>query len=334
MKLFFVVGTGRCGTQMLRNVLNTWENVVILPETHFIVTLYDKYELKKINCNDFLEVVTNIYGASGVKWIDVIINSSKRNIENYKKDFEGYIINKNISGNIRNFVEAFYEFLYGEDLIFGDKTPHYGTNLSIINKIWPEAKIIHLIRDGVDSAHSMLGHQGFAKYINGQVKPKDLDRVMYKGKQVGCPDYKPTMSQALRFWENVILVTQNELKCIKDQNKLEVKYEDIVFFPGQEISKIATFLEIDDNKKLLNRAISIPRPFPENRQVKKFGKEEYDDYLLQIKETMKLYNYPYHFNADRGLAGILREWYRGRYYYLLLLKKNIIKFIKIIIGKV
>mgnify|MGYP006449510867 CR=1 FL=1 len=51
--VFFIVGTGRCGTQMLRNILNVWPDVVILPETHFIIKLYDKYKLTNIDASFF-----------------------------------------------------------------------------------------------------------------------------------------------------------------------------------------------------------------------------------------------------------------------------------------
>ncbi|MGM0519942.1 MAG: sulfotransferase family protein [Campylobacterota bacterium] len=332
-KLFFIVGTGRCGTQMLRNILNVWNDVIILPETHFIVTLYDKYKLEEISCNDFFEVFDNIYGASGHKWVDVILGSSQRCLDTYKSDFGEYVKKEKIVGNIKDYTEAFFEFLYGKDFIFGDKTPHYGTNLDIIIKIWPDAKIIHLMRDGVDSAHSMLGHEGFVKNINGQVKPKDLDRMMYKGVQVNYSNEKISINQALQFWENVILETDKGFQNIKSKNRLEVKYEDIVFYPAKEISKIAEFLDIEDDKKALNKAITIPRAFPEKHQVKKLSDEEYEKCYVQIKETMQEFGYPYKVDIERSFLETLQELYRGRYNYMLSAKKSLRIFIKKLIGR-
>lgn len=334
MKLFFIVGTGRCGTQMLRNVLNKWTNVVVIPETHFIVTLYDNFGLKPINVQDFLKVVDNVYSVRGDKWVKVIFKKgTDRNYATYKKDFADYVSQNNINGNIKDFTESFFRFLYGNYYIIGDKTPHYGTNLSIIRRIWPDAKIIHLVRDGVYSAHSMLDHLGFIKNINGKVKPKDLDRITYYGKNNNFSSEKPTMAKAILFWHDVINCIFDELKTTEQENILQSRYEDIIYRPKEEIIKIAEFLNINDDKKALSRAIGVPRPFPEKQQLNKLNYKDYIEYYRMIKETMTRLGYPYESDIQRGIFGKLQEFYRGRYYYIHNFQRNLKKIAKQIIGK-
>jgi hypothetical protein len=331
--IFFIVGTGRCGTQMLRNVLNCWPNVVILPETHFIISLYDCYKLREITATEFLEVVDNVYGASGSKWSEVILSSSKRSYHNYQTQFINYIDENKIKGNIQIFIDTFYEFLYGKGKIFGDKTPHYGTNLTIIREIWPHAKAIHLIRDGLDCAHSMLGHPGFIRYINEKISPKDLDRVMYRRNLYKESHIKPTMEDAIHFWDSVINETQIELDLMSQSDVLQVMYEDIVFRPVEEIKKISYFLQIENDEKSLNKAIAIPRPFPERHQIKKLTDQDYQKYYPLIHKKMNFYGYPYKIEITRDLVGVCKEFYRGRFCYALQLKNKFKATFKAIVGK-
>jgi hypothetical protein len=277
---------------MLRNILNSWDNIVVLPETHFIVPLYDKYELRGISVEDFLSVVNSVYGSSGQPWVEVIVRSANKEVLNYREQFVEYVGLNNIKGNIKNYIEAFYEFLYGKGFIFGDKTPHYGTTLNIINAIWPNAKIIHLVRDGVYSSYSMLKHNGFRKNINGMVSPCDLERVIYAGGQSTFSSKEPSMENALMFCKDVIETMQCELENIKPEYKLKLKYEDIIFNSVEEITRVSQFLGVDSERGALKKAVTIPRPFPQRHQVKKVSEKEYSDYYHIIEPTMKKFGYP------------------------------------------
>jgi hypothetical protein len=238
-----------------------------------------------------------------------------------------------IKGSIRVFIDAFYDFLYGKGKIFGDKTPHYGTNFTIIKKIWPQAKAIHLVRDGVDCAHSMLGHPGFIRYIAEDISVKDLDRVMYKRPSYQPSSVKPSMEQAMAFWDSVIRETRHELHDIPNDDVLEVKYEDIVFTPAKEITAISHFLHIENDTHSLQKAITIPRPFPEKHQVKKLSEKNYQKYYSLTQEMMGFYGYPYTSVVTRNFYGVFKEIYRGRYSYLIQFKKTLIRLMKTAIGK-
>src|SRR5262249_13057817 len=45
--------------------------------------------------------------------------------------------------------------------LMGDKTPCYGLHMPLLQGLWPDAKFIHIIRDGRDVALSMSKHPGF-----------------------------------------------------------------------------------------------------------------------------------------------------------------------------
>ena len=78
----FIVGTGRCGTQMLRNILNCNSAIRVLPETHFIPTLYDKFGLEEISYDDFYEVISETYGSTGSRCILPILRDAGKSMKN------------------------------------------------------------------------------------------------------------------------------------------------------------------------------------------------------------------------------------------------------------
>jgi len=264
---------------MLRNILKKWGNIRILPETHFIVPLYNRYGTKDISLEQFIEVVDNIYSQGGRKFIYGILVDAKMPYDNYKSGFQNFVIERKLGGNVRDFTEAFFEFLYGDNFIFGDKTPHYGIHASILKELWAAAKFIQIYRDGVDVAHSMLGHGGFVKLISRNIAPEDIDEYMYGKEMTIAAARSINIEESLPYWESAILGTEKGLLPFDENSDyIKVKYEDIVFKPVDEITKIANFLGIDHDMKTLKYAITIPRPFPEKHAVKKLKEDENDSY--------------------------------------------------------
>ena len=293
--IFFIVGTGRCGTQMLRKLLSSYDNVVILPETHFIIPLYEKYKLNKINCENFLEVIDNVYSATGEKWIKVILRSAKKNYDDYKKNYKKFVKFHNIQGSIKDFTEAFYYFLYGNKYLIGDKTPHYGANLEIILKIWPNAKIINLQRDGIDTALSMRRHPAFIKDINGKINFKDIGKIKLHNLEKNFSNKVPTIKDALLFWKKSINQIDNSIKISRKSYSLkllEIKYEDLICNTHRTFNLIIDYLGLQKNNFLLLKVVCKIKPFSSYKNSSKII-TDYQQLYNIVKFEMKNHNYPY-----------------------------------------
>lgn len=316
--IHFIVGTGRCGTQLLMKILNCHPKIQVVPETHFIPTLYDKFGTNEISFGDFCGVVDNFIGSNGDKWIKVLLRSANKSYDGFWSQFKGYCDEKSFTFDIKGFTEKLLIFLYGEEKIFIDKTPHYGIEACLLKRIWPEAKVIHLMRDGVDCALSMTKHPGFIYFINGKVPPKQIGRIMYFGKQLEYSSKTPSLEEALLFWEKLFLMINAEIKRIsKQEDVLEIRYEDIITDPSKLIPHIINFVDHNlMNGKYVKRAVCIPRPFPEKRQIGKLPEKEYENYRRIVIRGMELGGYPYSVSPKRGFSGWIKECYRGRYYYL------------------
>jgi hypothetical protein len=319
--IFFIVGTGRCGTQMLRNLLSSYNNIAILPETHFITPLYKKHKLNKINCEEFLEVIDNVYSAAGEKWIKVILRSAKKNYFDYKKKFKNFVKFHNVQGSIKDFIEAFYYFLYGNKYLIGDKTPHYGANLEIILEIWPNAKIINLQRDGINTALSMQRHPAFIKDINGKINFKDIGIIKSYNIERNFSNKTPTKEDALLFWKKSINQIDKSIEASRKLHSLkilEIKYEDLIYDTKKTFNLIIDHLGLKKNNFLLLKTVCKIKPFASYKNSSRISIDHYKKLYNIVKFEMKNHNYPYLINKKNNFFyEILRT---AGYYFFSLLK--------------
>lgn len=106
---------------------------------------------------------------------------------------------------------------------WGDKTPANVNLLWPINQIFPDAKFIHMLRDGVDVALSWKKH-GY--YGNDIVKPA-------------------------KRWVEAIKSVEN-FRTKHSDHLIEVRYENLVENPYKETKTINNFLNISFEKKVFN----------------------------------------------------------------------------------
>ncbi len=199
----FVVGATRSGTTLLRLMLDSHPELAIPLETHFVPDLIDA-------AGDLTR------GASAERLADVMI--SHRRWGDFRLD----------AGELRerlqrlerpdpgNAARAFYA-LYAEHQgkpRWGDKTPGYGKHMQKIEEALPEARFVHLIRDGRDVALSIL-NQSFG--------PSSVEKAAEK-------------------WKYRIEMGRNEARGLS--HYLEVRYEDLVLDTERTLRGICEFCEL------------------------------------------------------------------------------------------
>src|SRR5919108_2531245 len=140
----FIVGATRSGTTLLRLMLDAHPEMAIPSETHFIPDLIKAYRLESTSPERLAEVVT-----SHRRWGDFHLDAAEL-LERFRA------IDPLTPGDA---IRAFFE-LYAEregKARWGDKTPGYVREMHRIESVLPEARFVHLIRDGRDVALSVLG---------------------------------------------------------------------------------------------------------------------------------------------------------------------------------
>lgn len=290
-QMFFIVGTGRCGTKMLRSMLVVHPQIRVMIETHFYPVLFDRIGTRSTSFAEFFQIVWDHISSKGERWIEVVVSSEGKSLE----DFRAFVAeekSRNVSREIAGHVRVLAEFLYGQGAyILGDKTPHYGLHPVELDKLFPHCKFINLKRNGVLAARSMVSHPGFVKAINGRQPMDQIVRSHYRGQLAGFPSDPVSIEQAAQFWEKLVVATEAQLSKLDRHRVFEVFYEDLLSQPALVLARIGQFLGVEGNMDWLSVARRIPRPLALRRMVNRLPQEEYLSVFKLLGETGKKYGY-------------------------------------------
>ncbi len=209
----FIVGTGRCGTTLLRLMLDAHPEVAVPPETHFIPAALRACRRSLRPRRAFLKAVT---GAPFWRDHHLEERELRRRVEALTPFGAGEAL------------RAFYR-LYAEGrgkTRWGDKTPFYVLHMRDIQDALPEARFIHLIRDGRDVALSFRG--------------------LWFG-----PD---SVSEAAERWVSWIEAARRQAPALAGY--LEVRYEDLVVRTEATLKTVCDFIGLRWDAAMLDYHLS------------------------------------------------------------------------------
>jgi len=219
-----IVGVPRSGTTLLRFMLDSHPEMAIPPETGFIPLLNSLNESNNDDLRkEFFQLLTNF--------------SSWQDFEIDKEIFWGKLSQCN-PFNISDGCRIFYK-LYSacfNKLRYGDKTPTYCLNMLEIQKLIPEARFIHLIRDGRDVALSL--------------------RKMW---------FSPgnEIEVQANYWSRLISTTREQSK--QCNYYLEIYYEDLILNTEKNLKEICHFIELSYHSEMLNYYYHTPTRLKEHK---------------------------------------------------------------------
>ncbi|MDQ4146057.1 MAG: sulfotransferase [Actinomycetota bacterium] len=131
--MFFIIGSARSGTTLLRTILNAHPEVAVPPESRFISELWRGEE--EVQVDDFLQAL-----------------AGHRLFRVWELDIERVRDECGDSPRARyaDVIEAAYKAWAKSKgkTRWGDKTPRYIEQIPLLARLWPEAKFVHQIRDG------------------------------------------------------------------------------------------------------------------------------------------------------------------------------------------
>jgi hypothetical protein len=123
--------------------------------------------------------------------------------------------------------------LYGElqgKRLVGDKTPRYVRFLQTLSGLWPEARFVHLIRDGRDVCLSVLDwKKGTPKFSTWAEDP---------------------ISTAALWWEWQVRLGRDAASVL-GRRYHELRYESLVAEPERECAALCEFLELSYDPAML-----------------------------------------------------------------------------------
>jgi hypothetical protein len=223
---FFIVGSGRCGTTLLRRMLMAGGEVYIPPENwHLVGSILDFRQHRwALDWENVVRLTVNKFACQGEdaegkarRWFDgqplhPIIEQLKRLTEDERS--LARVIDRlyQYSGHVRE--KTFTRW--------GDKTPMNVGTMQVILSVFPKAKFIHMLRDGTDVVHSWL----------------KMDR--YSTVREPALRWKTAVKEARRF-------KHEHSHCCR-----EVRYEDLVHEPAATVEETCQFLDVTFHPQMVD----------------------------------------------------------------------------------
>jgi hypothetical protein len=203
-----VVGAGRSGNTLLRLILDSHPELAIPPETDFIPELVAASAERDDPTEAFLRALR---GHWRLRDLQVDVEAVTREIRRLQPFSPGDAL---------RVVYLTYAAKFGKTR-WGDKTPFYIGQMPLIAQVLPEARFIHVIRDGRAVWQSL--------------------RSVWFG-----PD---TASEAARWWEEAVAAGRAGGSQVP--HYLEIRFEDLVEEPAATLREVCAFIDLDWDPAIL-----------------------------------------------------------------------------------
>lgn len=202
---FFIFGCCRSGTSLLSRMLNQHANIAVPYESHLFNTFH-----KLLHYYGDLSRQCNV-----ARLVDDMLTSD------VMRDWDPALTRNEILGNLKrnNFcgvvdaVLSTYAIKTGKAR-WGEKTPHHIYYWDYISHHFPNAKIVHIVRDGRDVALSLM---------DARFGPKSV---------YSCAQY----------WQHYLAEIEEVKKKAPPGTIHETSYEKLLKNPGTELAMICDFL--------------------------------------------------------------------------------------------
>jgi hypothetical protein len=277
----FIVGVGRSGTKFLQSILTAHPELHVSTETHFLSSTLH---------NGFIKTANKIGDLKDDKHLEILVEKMfsgevfgafwKRKI---LKDKESVL--QKFKNSDRSF-RSLYQIILEEDTlqnnksIPGEKTPSHLYHVDTLLNWFPDAKVIHIIRN----PRNVL-----ASEIHKNLKP---DHPLKKGTFF----YNTSLLfYVLINWNNAAKLDKKYKKKYPG-NYLAVKYEDLMNDHENNVLQICKFLNVDFRKEMLNPPVrGSSFATSENHSSKKkkeLPNKQFNSIInLFLRKKLKQYDY-------------------------------------------
>jgi hypothetical protein len=269
----FVVGCPRSGTTLLQRVLDAHPRLAIINETGFIPQFFEQ------------RIGLTHDGLVTPELIPSLLQY--RRFPKLKINREKLLAISDFGEPVSfaSFMSSVYD-LYGKrrgKRLVGDKTPGYVRSIPTLHALWPEAKFVHLIRDGRDVALSSLqwkkadgttaAERGARRAGSGlrarlarlvrlcrdvtlsalPHKTDGLAKAVRLGNQLPTENADPLSRQAL-YWKRHVRLGREDGQALGPRRYYELRYELLVTQPAEQLAALFTFLELAYDDAVLSFA--------------------------------------------------------------------------------
>ncbi len=143
------------------------------------------------------------------------------------------------------------------DLRLAEKTPRNSFIIPFLAQVFPEAKFIHIIRDGRDVALSLSQKPWYNKELNGSTMREPGGYLCGSTPRFWVESYRhdefkttDNIHRCIWLWRRYIEAASEGMNSLLPEQRYELKYEDLVMNPHDEGIRLLDFLDINkDNSR-------------------------------------------------------------------------------------
>ncbi len=210
------VGSGRSGTTLFRNVFDSHSDLAMTHEAHFVAPLARRRKVYETPAGlDAEALVADLYDNP-----NFVRQGLDRTAVCSALDSSGAAT---YADAVRT-VFALYAEEHGKSR-YGDKTPGYVVQLELLGRLFPEARFVHIIRDGRDVAMAYLDRDEWG--------PSSL-------------------ADAAHYWKSRVGRGRRAGKELGPARYREVRYEDMVDDPETVTRELCDFLGLEFESEMLD----------------------------------------------------------------------------------
>lgn len=232
---FFIVGSDRSGTTMFQIMLNAHSKLYLPKESWFMSDLLDSYPVDEV-LNE--QSVTEV--------IDLVTSHWRWKEWNLDSDELSQLIEKLSDPKLSDLIQTIFNQSLSQSgkVRWGDKTPGYVTEIDRIHKLFPNAKFVHLIRDGRD--------------VNISLK-----RTRWRGDATW---------DIAKYWADSVEQGCSQGRQLPSELYMELSYETLVVDTENSLRKVCDFLNEDFELPMLDFYKVADKYLPKNRDTTHLAK--------------------------------------------------------------
>jgi hypothetical protein len=280
----FVVGTGRCGSTLLSRALASSSRVASVSECIAVLGAHRVLSSEIVSSERFVRIIGEV---SPDQRAVLALRASIKELASVSEPSPEldhplcWLTLPGLSSTPRELLAAVLLELSDEtempfgahmDRLFGAIARHTrrerwiersGGSLSYVDRLlefWPQAKLVHLFRDGEACAASMSQHPYF-RILVSRAMTREPERPISQ-----CLDMAIPLSRFGAYWSSCILHGVTALRSVPRDRVLQVSYSALCRAKERELGRISEFLELESDWVArvapLVRANTTARPWP------------------------------------------------------------------------
>jgi hypothetical protein len=210
-----VLGVRRSGTTLLRVVLDRHSELAVPDESYFVPQLADRHP-GRVDVDDFVDDLRRLPTLR--EW-GVSTDAVRARLR------DGMRVGEAVAAVYEAYAEA------REKSRWGDKTPMYMQHLPLLERLFPTARFVHLVRDGRDAGLSFLS--------------------MPRGIVTETWGHPRTPADFACQWRSEVRAAR-ALGARVDGRYLEVRYEELVTGAAGVVERICAFAGLPNEPAMLD----------------------------------------------------------------------------------